>query len=123
MSTFSTSELIRNSTGIASQSTQQKVKLKTKANEKLPKAMVIKVQVPYTGPGGPRSHMPMMVYNKGRDFQCQISRQEGAAAYDRIGQVVRTQGVGGAKAYFAAELKSWDELVIKVGDVLAEQPW
>jgi hypothetical protein len=30
---------------------------------------------------------------------------------------------GGAKAYFAAELKSKDELVVKVSEVLAEQPF
>jgi hypothetical protein len=31
--------------------------------------------------------------------------------------------VGGAKAYFAAELKSKDELLVKVSEVLAEQPF
>jgi len=41
----------------------------------------------------------------------------------RIAQTVWTKGVGGAKAYFPAELKSRDELVIKVGEVLAEQPF
>lgn len=54
---------------------------------------------------------------------CAVRRSDGPTAYDRISNVIRTRGVGGAKAYFAAELKSKDELVVKVSEVLAEQPF
>ena len=64
-----------------------------------------------------------MVQNKKRDFVCHVRRQDGTTAYDRIAKVVREQGVGGAKAYFAAELDGRDRLVVKVGEVLAEQPF
>ncbi|KAG6879270.1 hypothetical protein C0992_003945 [Termitomyces sp. T32_za158] len=89
------------------------------------KIMVIKVQLPYdhkkktvmpvTG--------PLFVYNKNHDFVCQIRREDGATAYDCIRNTVSTKGVGGAKAYFAAELKAKDEMIIKVSQVLAEQPF
>jgi len=88
-----------------------------------PKRLIIKVQIPYTGPGGPISSAPFLVYTKKRDFVCQIRRMDNTAGYDRVAQVVRNQGVGGAKAYFAAELKSADELVVKVSEVLATQPF
>lgn len=65
----------------------------------------------------------LLVYNKKRDFVCSIRKVDDADAYLRISQVVRERGVGGAKAYFTAELKSKEELLIKVGDVLAEQPF
>jgi hypothetical protein len=88
-----------------------------------PKRLIIKVQIPYTGPGGPASKSPLLVYTKKRDFVCQIRRVDDISGYDRISQVVRSQGVGGAKAYFAAELKSADELVVKVSEILATQPF
>ncbi|KAG6877909.1 hypothetical protein C0993_002395 [Termitomyces sp. T159_Od127] len=89
------------------------------------KNMVIKVQLPYDHkakiaiPGA----NPLFVYNKNRDFVCQILWEDGPAAYDCIRNAVATKGVGGAKAYFAAELKTKDELIIKVSEVLAEQPF
>jgi hypothetical protein len=88
-----------------------------------PKRLIIKVQPPYTGPGGPTSTGPLLIYTKKRDFVCQIIRTDNPTGYDRISQVVRNQGVGGAKAYFAAELKSANELVVKVSEVLAVQPF
>jgi hypothetical protein len=33
------------------------------------------------------------------------------------------EGQDGAKAYFAAELKNQDELIVKVSEVLAVQPF
>ena len=87
------------------------------------KRLIIKVQTPYTGPGGPVSQGPLFLYTKKRDLVCQIRREDDIAGYDRISQLVRSQGVGGAKAYFAAELKSKDELVVKVSEVLATQPF
>ncbi|KAG6879271.1 hypothetical protein C0992_003946 [Termitomyces sp. T32_za158] len=89
------------------------------------KNMVVKVQMPYNlmknkpeiGAG------PLYVYTKKRDFVCWIRQEDGAAAYDRVSRVIAQKGVGGGKAYFAAELKRKDELVIKVSEVLAEQPF
>lgn len=84
----------------------------------------------------------LLVYTKKRDFVCMITRAEqqkvnggdfktistagegiciGEKAFDKLVQVVLEQGVG--KAYFAAVLKSEQELVVKVGEVLAEQPF
>ncbi|KAG5651267.1 hypothetical protein H0H81_009260 [Sphagnurus paluster] len=82
------------------------------------KNLIIKVQVPVGSGNG-----PLLVYSKKRDFVCTILREDAPAAYDRVAGGVRKQGVGGAKAYFAAELKSKDELVVKVAEVLAEQPF
>jgi hypothetical protein len=91
-----------------------------------PKNLIIKVQVPFdllTGTSARASQGNILVYSKKRDFVCSIRRLDCPAAYDRISNVVKTKGVGGAKAYFAAELKSKDELVVKVSEVLAEQPF
>lgn len=87
------------------------------------KTLVLKVQVPYTGNPKIRSTGDLLLYTKKRDFACTIRRSDGPTEYDRISQVVRTKGVGGAKAYFAAELESKEKLVVKVSEVLAEQPW
>lgn len=90
-----------------------------------PKALIVKVQVPYTGSctTSKESRGPLLVYTKKRDFVCHIRREDGRAEYDRISHIVRTQGVGGAKAYFAAELEDKEALVVKVSEVLAAQPW
>ncbi|KAJ7471929.1 ankyrin repeat-containing domain protein [Mycena latifolia] len=87
------------------------------------KTLVLKVQVPYTGNPKIRSTGDLLLYTKKRDFACTIRRSDGPEEYDRISDVVRTKGVGGAKAYFAAELESKDKLVVKISQVLAEQPW
>ncbi|KIY44244.1 hypothetical protein FISHEDRAFT_67841 [Fistulina hepatica ATCC 64428] len=90
------------------------------------KSIVVKVQVPFNlMTGGPAvgSTADLMVYTKKRDLVCSVRRQDDPAAYARITQVIHKYGVGGAKAYFAAELRSKDELVIKVSEVLAEQPF
>jgi len=83
--------------------------------------LIIKVQIPYTGPGGPVSKGHLLVYTKKRDLVCQIREVDDITGYDYISQLVRSQGVGGAKVYFAAELQSKDELVVKVSEVLATQ--
>ncbi|KAG6860223.1 hypothetical protein C0995_015620 [Termitomyces sp. Mi166 len=59
---------------------------------------------------------PLFAYNKKRDFVCRIRREDGIAAYDRISSVIATKGAGGAKAYFATELKRKDELLIKLSE-------
>ncbi|KAF8964579.1 ankyrin repeat-containing domain protein [Flammula alnicola] len=89
------------------------------------KNLVIKVQVPYdmvTNKPTPGAG-PFFVYTKKRDFVCQIHRHDGPTAYDQLAQVIVAKGVGGSKAYFAAELKSKDELTVKISEVLAEQPF
>lgn len=91
------------------------------------KHMIIKIQVPPPS----RSSFPMansfLIYDKTRDFMCNVSREHDAKAYDTVAEVVRTRGVGGgdrgSKAYFVAELKNPDELVVKVSEPLAEQPF
>ncbi|KZP32287.1 ankyrin [Athelia psychrophila] len=98
-----------------------------KASATKTKVMVIKVQVPWLGthkgvsPAAAAGNL--MVYNKKREFVCQIARADRPAEYDRISEVVRGQGVSGAKAYFSAELVNKYELVVKVSEVLAAQPW
>ncbi|KAF8814880.1 ankyrin [Phlegmacium glaucopus] len=89
------------------------------------KNLVIKMQVPYnmiTNKPAPGAG-PFLVYTKKRDFVCRIYRNDGPEAYDQISQLILQKGVGGSKAYFAAELKSRDELVVKISEVLAEQPF
>lgn len=96
------------------------------------KSLLIKIQLPFAGhnikPGDvPPSDYdmdgPMLVYSKRRDFLCLINREDRPDEYDRIREVVKSKGVGSVKAYFAAELRGWDELVVKVDEVLAEQPF
>lgn len=88
-----------------------------------PKAMVVKVQVPYRGTQPIMQRGPLLVYDKKRDFVCTIEASGNEDAYMRIATTVWTKGVQKAKAYFPAVLRSRDELVIKVGEVLAEQPF
>lgn len=89
-----------------------------------PKSVIIKVQVPM-GDHGPAENSTddILVYTKKRDFVCIIQWQDEPTGYDRISKVVRTKGVGGAKAYFAAELKDKNTLTVRISDVLAEQPF
>ncbi|KDQ50802.1 hypothetical protein JAAARDRAFT_211502 [Jaapia argillacea MUCL 33604] len=88
------------------------------------KSMVIKVQVPYTPGDIPTaSQAPLLIYTKKRDFVCSIKRGDGPKAYDTLAAIVKSKGVGGAKGYFPAELKGKDELVVKVDQILAEQPF
>lgn len=128
---MSTSDTIRNLMGIPTDPVPPKNKRADRApsestfSPSQPKSLIIKVQVPYSplGSGAPTSTAPLMVYNKKRDFACMIRMGDNPDGYRRVCQVVRDQGIGGAKAYFAAELKSRNELVVKVGEVLATQPF
>ncbi|KAI0309823.1 hypothetical protein OF83DRAFT_1279001 [Amylostereum chailletii] len=86
--------------------------------ESYPKSVVIKIQIPQGGSQG-----PFLIYTKKRDFVCHAVRHDIPDAYDRVAHVVRTKGVGGLKGYFAAELRGADELVVKVSELLAEQPF
>ncbi|CCM04154.1 uncharacterized protein FIBRA_06316 [Fibroporia radiculosa] len=90
------------------------------------KAMIIKVQLPQKLFGmetGSTLSGDLMVYNKKRDFLCTLTKAENPGSYARLFEVVKEKGVGGCKAYFPAELRAQYELVIKVGEVLAEQPF
>lgn len=87
------------------------------------KPMVVKVQVPFTSNARVLSTGDLLVYTRRRDFACVVRRSDGPNEYDRISEVIRMKGVGAAKAYFAAELTSKEKLVVKISEVLAEQPW
>ncbi|KAK7455847.1 hypothetical protein VKT23_010884 [Stygiomarasmius scandens] len=94
------------------------------------KSLIVKIQVPLVDtPDGERpapGDEPLVVYTKKRDFVCSIKKGDqanGGAAYDTISDVIKKKGHRGAKAYFAAELRSKDELVVKISEVLAEQPF
>ena len=67
--------------------------------------------------------MGLIVYTKKRDFDCRIDRADDPLAYDKLLEVIRANGLDGDTAYFAAELVNPDELVVKISDVLAEQPF
>ncbi|KAI0648656.1 ankyrin [Trametes meyenii] len=88
------------------------------------RALIIKVQIPFdvrTGRGQENAVDDLMVYDKRRTLVCRVRRADNPDGYARITQVVRAKGFMGAKAYFSAEMKSADELVVKVSEVLAEQ--
>ncbi|THH30139.1 hypothetical protein EUX98_g4036 [Antrodiella citrinella] len=125
-SLMSTADITRRAMGIPTEPTPSR---NSRASQHprasaFPKSVVIKVQVPYAGYGMPsNSTADLLVYTKKRDFVCTINIQNNKDGYKKISQVVRDKGVGGAKAYFAAELKSANELVVKVDEVLAAQPF
>jgi len=79
-----------------------------------PKSVIIKIQVAL--PAG-----DMLVYTKKRDFVCNLRRQDAPEAFDRLTRVIRVEGTGGLKGYFAANLLKRNELVVKVDQILAEQ--
>ena len=78
------------------------------------KNMIVKIQVPLEGSGG------LLVYNERRTFKCVVNRRTNLIGYDRIESIIKEKGVYGAKGYFAAELKSKDELVVKVVELSDE---
>ncbi|EIW57991.1 uncharacterized protein TRAVEDRAFT_29859 [Trametes versicolor FP-101664 SS1] len=80
--------------------------------------MIIKVQVNRAVPDG-----DLLVYDKKRTFVCMVRKVDCADGYTQVSHAVRTKGVAGAKAYFSAEMTSPDALVVKVSEVLAEQPF
>lgn len=82
------------------------------------KNIIVKIQVPMT-----QHTNSLLIYTKKRDFVCHVRRGDCPQEYDKVMKVVKAKGAGGAKAYFAAELRSKDELVVKISQVLAEQPF
>jgi hypothetical protein len=83
-----------------------------------PKKKIIKVQLPTMPP-----QTPIMVYDAKCELLCHILRDDAPAAFDRLSEFIRSKGTFGLKAYLAAELRSKDELVIKIDEALAEQPF
>ncbi|CAL1697526.1 unnamed protein product [Somion occarium] len=121
---MSPSDLTRKALGMETQPRPARNSRFSHAPSTFPKSMVIKVQVPYGfGTSAESSKGDLLIYTKKRDFVCMVQWTDEPQAYDRISHVVRTKGVGGAKAYFPAELRSADVLVVKVDEVLAEQPF
>ncbi|TDL24582.1 ankyrin [Rickenella mellea] len=71
----------------------------------------------------------ILVYNRKRTFICHITREINGEAFDRLTEVIKEKGVplkpGGAgmKAYLQADLEDRNRLVVRAGEVLAEQPF
>ncbi|KIM23535.1 hypothetical protein M408DRAFT_252994 [Serendipita vermifera MAFF 305830] len=97
----------------------------------LGKSMIVKLQLP-VGPyirDKPATKVEgqireILVYNRNRDFVCTIIDDLQPEVYTRLETVIKDKGsLGGLKGYFAAELESQDRLKVKIGDILADQPW
>ena len=80
---------------------------------------IVKVQIPTL----PIPDAPIVVYDAKRELLCYLLRRDAPAEYDRLTEFVQSKGTFGLKAYLVADLKSKDELVIKIDEVLAEQPF
>ena len=120
----SPSDIVRTSHGMQLKPAPGRHERTSHIPTKFPKSAIIKVQVPLGVNGlAHNSKDDILIYTKKRDFVCVIRCQDNPSGYDRISRTVRTKGVGGAKAYFAAELKDKNTLIVKIGDVLAEQPF
>ena len=87
---------------------------KLEANVRDGRNMVLKVQIPLAGNGG------LLVYNKKQSFKCFLEYDKNRVAYERITTIVKEKGILGLKAFFAAELRSKDELAINVAECLPE---
>ena len=101
---------------------------KALSKNKYPKQAVIKVQLPFAGHGAsPKQQADAertgscLVYTKKRDFVCIFRPIDNRNAWNSLIKVIKTKGVGGLKAYFAADIRSEDEIVVKISEVLAEQ--
>ncbi|KAI0041535.1 ankyrin [Auriscalpium vulgare] len=85
-----------------------------------PKSVIVKIQIS-------AADSPFLIYTKKRDFLCYARREDDPAAYERVVAAMKAKGVSGPggtwKGYFAAELKSADQLVVKVSELLADQPF
>ena len=47
------------------------------------------------------------------DFVCKVKRVSNPNVYEAVMEVMKSKGVSSTKAYFAAELKNPDKLVVK----------
>ena len=84
------------------------------ANVRDGRNMVLKIQVPLQGNGG------LFVYNKKKSFECLLEYDKNPISYARIKRMISEKGILGLKAYFAAELRSKDELAINIAECLPE---
>lgn len=89
---------------------------------KINRSMVVKVQVP-GDPGLSPMGDAILVYSEGKKFLCKLHRQDGPQTYQQLVDTIEKKGFLGKKAYFTAELLEDERLAIKVGEVLALQPW
>ena len=88
------------------------------------KKIIVKIQVPYNVVlGGPtREELgDMLVFDRRRTIVCRIRKVDDPDAYMRISRTIRAKGLAGCKAYFPAEMRRTDELVVKIAEMLAEQ--
>ncbi|KAJ7577302.1 hypothetical protein C8J56DRAFT_799015 [Mycena floridula] len=130
MNTFSMADMRRSLSGYhvdpAPASRSQTPARHPNLKKGVPKPVIIKVQVPMdlsSNTSPPDSRADIMVYTKKRDLKCLLRWQDNPEGYERLSETVRTKGLNGLKAYFAGEMRSKDELVVKIGEVLAEQPF
>ncbi|KAG8922314.1 hypothetical protein FRC02_011949 [Tulasnella sp. 418] len=131
MTLFKLADLANERMGVNTQTAKEMLEGKNKSNkvidrkliepeDKEASRMVIKVQVPLMI-RDPTMSGDCLVYSKRKDFLCVIKKDDNEENYAKLVQVVRSKGISGLKAYFRAELKSRDELEIRIDDVLAEQ--
>ena len=127
---MSTSSMIRTGMGYTDPSKGKTFSSGAKApsKHKYPKQAVIKVQLPFAGHhASPKDQAnaeqtgSCLVYTKKRDFVCQFRPIDNPKAWKSLVKVIKSKGVGGLKAYFAADIRSEYEIVVKVSEVLAEQ--
>jgi hypothetical protein len=96
--------------------------------------MIIKIQVPCISMPSmspvlaksgiiPIGMATFIIYDKKKEFKCTVHRKNCPSAYDKIDRMVKEKGINGGKGYFMAEWKSKEELVVKVSELLAEQPF
>ncbi|KZV87520.1 hypothetical protein EXIGLDRAFT_652113 [Exidia glandulosa HHB12029] len=118
-SLLSTASLVRGELGDKSSAKSSRtVKPASKMKITYPKPMVVKIQAPF---GASMTTGSMLVYDKRRDFVANLEPSGGRDAYVALRKIIAEKGVAaGLKAYFAAELVSKDELVVKT-EVLSPQ--
>ena len=86
---------------------------KSELNVRRGRNMILEIQVPPSN-----DMMPMC--NRKQNFECFLVYNKNPVAYARIKKIVNERGIHGVKAYFAAELRSRDELAINVAECLPE---
>ena len=119
----STSSILRSGMGYPDLSKGKTFSSGRKAASKheYPKHAVIKVQLPAFTVQGQTGDC--FAYTKNRDFVCKFRQNENPNAWESLIYVIKNKGVGGLKAYFAADMRSKDEILLKISEVLAEQPF
>jgi hypothetical protein len=108
-------QVAREIAGFPSRPTSKAERCPSHEPTKYPKKKIIKVQF--------TASRPILVYDEKRDLFCHIERNDAPEAFDRLVEFVQSNGTFGRKAYLAAELKSKGELVIKIDEALADQPF